>query len=106
MRKLIILIIAVFTSLHGFGQTSVSGNVSGTWNLAGSPYIITGDVDVILGTTLTIDPGVEVRFDGQFGLDVQGTSSSFRSIITYSTIFYYQCRIIIKHTSTAINISI
>lgn len=55
-----------------WAQTNVSGNVSGTWTTAGSPYIITADIDVISSTTLTIDPGVEVRFDGNYQFQVHG----------------------------------
>ena len=54
-------------------QTSVSGTQSGTWTLASSPYVITGAVDVPTGTTLTVEPGVEVRFDGHYPLTVHGT---------------------------------
>ena len=32
------------------------------WTLAGSPYIIYGDIQIINGAILTIDAGVEVRF--------------------------------------------
>jgi len=67
--------------------TSSSTNVSGyittntTWTLAGSPYIVVGDVIVVPDVFLTIEPGVVVRFtagtsliiDG--GLFAQGTST-------------------------------
>ncbi len=36
--------------------------VSGTWNTKGSPYIIQGEAIVPEGKTLTIKPGVEVKF--------------------------------------------
>ena len=48
-----------------------------TWNLAGSPYVITGTLfvegtDGADGvTTLTLEPGVEVRFDGRYHLYVR-----------------------------------
>jgi hypothetical protein len=36
--------------------------VSGTWKAKGSPYIIKGEAIVPAGKTLTIKPGVEIRF--------------------------------------------
>jgi hypothetical protein len=58
------LLIALFmlSSLSYFAQTSVSGGIyaNTTWNLAGSPYLVTGSVVVFPNRTLTIDPGVEV----------------------------------------------
>jgi hypothetical protein len=52
-------------------DTYVSGNITSntTWNLAGSPYIVTGNV-YIGNATLTIDPGVEVRFNPNTSLKV------------------------------------
>lgn len=47
----------------------LAGNVSGsvtsdtTWTLAGSPVVITDSVTVLSGRTLTIEPGVVVKFD-------------------------------------------
>jgi len=46
------------------------GSVSGTWRKTASPYVITGDITVPRNKTLTIDPGVTVKFAGHFGLTV------------------------------------
>jgi parallel beta-helix repeat protein len=57
----------------GLGQTYVEGDVSGVWSLTGSPYIVIGDCNVLEGTTLTIEPGVEVQFSGLHYILVVGT---------------------------------
>jgi len=53
--------------------TIPGGNVSGTWDTAGSPYLIDGDITVPAGATLTIDPGVEILFQSWYSLTVNGT---------------------------------
>lgn len=59
----------VTASTPTFGQTPVSGNVNGIWDLAGSPYIVIGDVTV--AGSLVIDAGVVVQFQaGGFSVNV------------------------------------
>ena len=55
-------------------QTDVSGTINENtiWTLASSPYIVTGSVTVLNGVTLTIDPGVEVKFDGHYSRNIEG----------------------------------
>ncbi len=53
------------TAVVASADTVISGNVlvNTTWTTGGSPYIIQiSKVEVKNGSTLTIDPGVEVRF--------------------------------------------
>jgi predicted outer membrane repeat protein len=54
-------------------STNVCGPVGGTWDLPGSPYIVTCDVQILAGTTLTINPGVVVKFNTGFSMQVNGT---------------------------------
>jgi parallel beta-helix repeat protein len=58
----------------GTGPTYISGPITSdtTWYSADSPYIVTGDVTVEPGFTLTIEPGVEVKFDGVYSITVDG----------------------------------
>ncbi len=46
-------------------QTPVSGVISSdtTWSLSNSPYIVTGNILIQSGATLTIEPGVTVKLD-------------------------------------------
>jgi hypothetical protein len=53
--------------------TLVSGNQSGVWDAAGSPYIVTSSVTVPLGQTLTIMPAVVVRTTAGGYIQVFGT---------------------------------
>ena len=48
------------------------GTVSGQWTAAGSPYLIEGEITLISGATLTIDPGVEIIFQGHYKFIVYG----------------------------------
>ena len=51
-------------------QTTVSGFISGqTWTATNSPYIVQGNLTV---NSLDIEPGVEVRFAGNYVMEVAG----------------------------------
>jgi len=54
-------------------KTNVAGVINGdaTWSSDNSPYIVTQNVEVANRATLTIEPGVEVRF-ARFSLIVRG----------------------------------
>jgi hypothetical protein len=52
------------------GTVVAPGSVSGTWRKSASPYVVTGDLTIARGKTLTIEPGVTVKFAGHFGLTV------------------------------------
>jgi hypothetical protein len=48
------------------------GDVNGTWNVGGSPYLINGEITIPFLETLTIEPGVLVEFQGHYKLIVEG----------------------------------
>src|SRR2546423_4985137 len=53
---------------------SVTYSADSTWGVAGSPYVVAGTVGVAAGATLTIQPGVVVKFSGYgSGMSVSGT---------------------------------
>jgi parallel beta-helix repeat protein len=71
-------------ALQGVGVTGTivpAGAVSGTWRKASSPYVVAGDIYIARSKTLTIEPGVTVKFAGHFGLTV-GYRGTLRAIGT------------------------
>ena len=64
----VLLSSAIFLSIpvpHSIGDTIVGGFITTdtVWDIGGSPYIAEQSILVMDGATLTIEPGVEVRFD-------------------------------------------
>ncbi|MGB9676067.1 MAG: PKD domain-containing protein [Candidatus Bathyarchaeales archaeon] len=69
--------------LHcGANGTYVEGPITRDtlWTLLDSPIIIANNVTVYAGVTLTIEPGVEVRFGGEFSLFVSGKLSAVGTV--------------------------
>ena len=62
---LILIGLPMPASRPALAATTVSGTLAGdtVWSASGSPYIVVDDVTVPSNVTLTIEPGVQVRFD-------------------------------------------
>ena len=75
MKNLIFLLINILLYLSSFVQSQTiieAGEVSGTWDQTGSPYLVEGDVIIANDSVLTIHPGVEIIFNGHYELKVHG----------------------------------
>lgn len=74
MKKqvLVICLLSAY-ALCAFGQTSIPvGAVNGTWTKSGSPYLIQGNIAIPKDSTLIIEPGVTVEFQGYYKFNIQG----------------------------------
>jgi len=74
MKTLLRIISLAAIMVQASAQTNVSGYIltNTTWTLANSPYIVTGNILVNNGVTLTIEPGVTVKFDTTKSLQIDG----------------------------------
>jgi len=75
MQRLVVFttFTVLITSILASAETIIPGGpVSGTWDLAGSPYLVEGEITLNSNQTLTIDPGVEVLFQGWYKFIVEG----------------------------------
>lgn len=59
----------------GWSQTNLSGGIynSETWNAAGSPYIISGNLVIFDGVHITIEENTEIRFNAGASIELRGT---------------------------------
>ncbi len=71
MKKLLLSFCLLFLTIS-VSATDVSGNQSGTWNLAGSPYNVVGEIIVPSNETLQIDAGVEIIAMGDYKITALG----------------------------------
>lgn len=75
MKKSLLLFLTISCiSYLAHSQTTIAeGDVSGTWNLAGSPYQVHGEIHIPSGQTLSIEAGVRILFQGHHRFFVYGT---------------------------------
>ena len=101
-KNLFFLAILVFAATAS-NATNVSGGIyaNTTWTLANSPYIVTDTLVVFPGVTLTIEPGVVVKFDTNVYMEIrqatliaQGTAAdsiTFTANTISPTMGYWDC---------------
>jgi hypothetical protein len=81
--KLIFVLLTLVFSTLGFANRKLIPRVNATyveglitqdtdWTLVDSPFVLSNNVTINSGATLTIEPGAEVRFGGDFSLIVNG----------------------------------
>jgi hypothetical protein len=86
----LILLSPIFFCFTAHADTEVGReiNVDTTWTLVGSPYIVTSNIQVVAGVTLTIEPGVTVKFNKNLGMLVDGklvARGTQANMITFTT---------------------
>jgi len=90
----ILMLVVVIAAAGRADSTPASTAVGGpiisdtTWTLANSPYVVTANIQVMTGVTLTVQPGVMVKFSTAKLLQVDGTliaRGSSASPITFTS---------------------
>lgn len=73
-NRLLLVIISLSIMNSGlFASTIINGgNISGVWSASGSPYLVYGNVNIPNGSTLRIDAGVQIIFQGYYSMNVEG----------------------------------
>jgi len=74
-KKLLFSIFALFIFITGAKATDISSSISSNtiWTAANSPYVIVNNIELNPLITLTVEPGVIVKFNSGRYLHVRGT---------------------------------
>jgi len=66
------LLLILSTALLSAQTQIAAGPVLGTWTQANSPYVVNGNIDIPINSSLTIEPGTSVYFTDQYEFNVHG----------------------------------
>jgi len=69
---IILTLLFIFTLSLLPDTTIPGGYTSGIWTATGSPYNVQGNITVHTDSTLNIEPGVEVAFQGNYTFTING----------------------------------
>ncbi|MEA2095568.1 MAG: chitobiase/beta-hexosaminidase C-terminal domain-containing protein [Candidatus Cloacimonadota bacterium] len=73
MQRNILLLSFIIIITFVCADTNIpSGNVSGIWNIEGSPFNIFGDINIQAEDSLIVQPGVEVIFQDYYSFLIEG----------------------------------
>ena len=79
VRKLflsLLFILGLLFCTTAVASTYVNGPQTGIWDLAGSPYILTGDISVDTGMSLVIEPNVQIQNSSDYDINIYGNFSA------------------------------
>jgi hypothetical protein len=89
MKKILLALLLGLLFKVTVAQTNVSGGIytNTTWTLVNSPYIVVDTVVVFPGVTLTIEPGVVVKFNNNKYLEIRQAVLTAIGTVTDSITF-------------------
>ena len=84
--RILVIGLILLSGLSG-NATNVSGFISAntTWSTGGNPYHVIGNTLVVNGVTLTIEPGVVVKFDTGKVLQIDGELIAIGTVVNRIT---------------------
>ena len=87
MKKIAIFIILSLIEIISYSQTNVGGGIysNTTWTLSNSPYIVTSNLTLFPNFTLTIEPGVVIKFNDNTSFNVRGSLIAIGSSTNFIT---------------------
>jgi len=88
MKKYLLLLIGAILIVFGSkAQTNITTHftTNTTLTVANSPYTVTADININAGVTVTVEDGVEIRFNNSRYLQVFGTLNATGTKFTSSS---------------------